>query len=395
MNASTRLKGDTVDELFKKRMSLLSATNTVSETLVNRTNQIDDKLFTHDQDYRFGNLYDWDMNLLEENVDFKFQKIRTHTAEGVEVEYGIQFRADYNPEYLYKDRFYRNDGKERVGFYLDVYDYSKKKYDRWLIVGKDDRVAFDRYNAFKCNWFAEWVQGHEYFSCLGCVRDASDAKFNTSGNDKLGGNTVEGNISLVFPSNQRTANIKLGQRFMLSDSLNNPQCFKVMKIKDTSPLGVMRLYMEQDVYNEHTDFGGKLNDSKHKFVFPTPILDLPEDYGGVYHRICDCIEQKISEGETASTTPTIHCDEKFVYYKGQPVRVEVSGADNDSITWHYYLDGVEYSKEDLKDCLDIQEDNNCALIKCIDSSIVKYFLQVSIKDEEENEYKTERMEIKL
>lgn len=382
-----------MDELFKKRMGLLSETNTVSETLVNRTNQIDDKLFTHDQDYRVGTLYDWSMEVLEENVDFKFQKIRTHTAEGVEVEYGIQFRSNYNPESLYKDSFYRKDGKERVGFYLDVYDYSKKKYDKWLIVGKDDRVAFDRYNAFKCNWCAEWVRDGKYYNCLSCVRDASDAKFNTSGNDKLGGNSVDGNVSLVLPSNEATSKIKLGDRFMISDNLFSPQCFKVMKIKDTSPLGIVRIYMEQDVFNEHTDFGGIVNTSKSEFLFPIPIDDLPDGFGNEYHRICDCVEQKIEE-DLVPDYLTIQCDEKFIYYKGQPIRVNVFGADDKEITWHYYLDNVEYPKEELIDYLDIHEEKDCVLIKCISSDIVKYVLQISVKDEEGNEYKTGGMEVR-
>ena len=113
------------DDIFTKRMQKLMSGGSVGALNVINTNIIENKTFANDQNYRVGMLYDWDMNELEE-VEFKFEKIKTRTVEGTEVEYMIHFRPDYNPEFLYKNKYYKADGKERLGFYIDVYDMSKK-----------------------------------------------------------------------------------------------------------------------------------------------------------------------------------------------------------------------------------------------------------------------------
>ena len=165
-------------EIFDKRMKLLMKDGSPGMAFVNRTNLIENKTFKNDQNYRNGMLYDWEMNEIEK-VDFKFEKIKTFSVSGYEVEYMIHFRPDFNIESRYKDLFFKKDGRERLGFYIDVYDYSKKKYEKWMIVGKDDRVAFDRYNALKCNWCLEWLDGTKYRRCVCVVRDAFYKTMNT------------------------------------------------------------------------------------------------------------------------------------------------------------------------------------------------------------------------
>ena len=268
-------------EDFRKAMSLHNINSAPGEVFSRQSKVISDALFKNNPGYHRGMIYDWDLNPIEE-VDFRLEKVKHHTAEGKETEFYVQFTTDFHPEYQYRDLYYKPDGRERYGFYIDVYDSDKDKIEKWLIVNKDER-QLARYNAFKCNWVFEWIYKGEYHSCLGCVRDAVDNSFNGWSNEKLGGSSVSGVLSLIVPVTRETMTILMGQRFVISDNLYNPQTFEVKQIKDTSPLGVMRAYMEQREFNEHKDYFGIINQAKGiSFNFDLPLEDLPEGFGGPY-----------------------------------------------------------------------------------------------------------------
>ena len=201
-------------DLFNKRMDYLLKNGSVGSSMVDDANIIENKTFKNDINYRKGMIYDCEMNEIEE-VDFKFEKAKTFSAEGYEVEYYVRFRPDFNIETQYKDRFYKNDGRDRLGFYIDVYDYSKKLNEKWLIVGKDDRVAFDRYNVMKCNWCLEWIANGIYKRCLGVNRVASDNTVDTPTSNTLGGSTINGDLAFYIPTSETTDTIELGTRFMI------------------------------------------------------------------------------------------------------------------------------------------------------------------------------------
>lgn len=377
-------------DLFTKRMKLISPGGTVGEAVVNRTNDIVDKTFTHDQNFQRGMLYDWDLQPIEE-VDFKFEKHKVFKAEGSEVEYHVHFRPNYNPEFLFKDRYFKNDGKERLGFYIDVYDNSKGKYEKWLIVGKDNRVAFDRYNAFRCNWMFEWIYKDEYHKCLGVLREAADKSFNSSDIDKLGGTSVSGEMGLIVPTCENTMTILLGQKFIISDNLLNPQTFEVDKIKDHAPFGVIRAYLKQRVFDPHTDYFGTINEETNlKFKFDIPIDDLPEEFGGQYHMICDCIEYKDDTSNVELEELTLDCDESVIYIGGRPVFIKAGGI-FDGCKWHFFLDGQEFTALDLEGYFEFTRTKDGIEVKAVSKDMNKYILSVSL----ENTYGDKSDEINL
>lgn len=388
------------NDIFTKRMQKLMSNGSVGSLNVTNTNIIENKTFSNDQNYRIGMLYDWDMNELEE-VEFKFEKIKTRTVEGTEVEYMIHFRPDYNPEFLYKDKYYKDDGKERLGFYIDVYDMSRKVYEKWLIISKDDRVAFDRYNALRCNWCFEWVYNGQYFNCLGCIREATDNSFNSSNSDDLGGTTVDGEFSMVLPTNKVTSNLLLGTKFMITDNLAYPQVYEVIKIKDTSPLGTTRAYLKQRVFNSHTDFIGIVNEHpENEFIFDLPLDDLPKEYGGKYHMICNCIKNK---GLPPVQPPTdvlwkLVCDSKYLYVNGDTVVIEAIplGETTASCAWHIFIDDVEYGASQLTDYFDMVIEKRKFSIKAINKDMAKYIVKIGVFNPVTEEcYDSVEMEVKL
>lgn len=386
-----------MDDLFKKRMDIALQHGNLGGKLIDDSNYILDKTFSNDPDFRNGNIYDWDMNILGK-VDFKFIKSKTFTAEGYEIEYMIQFRPNFNPEYEFKNKYYKYDSRERLGFYIDVYDYSKKKYEKWLIVGKDDKVAFDRYNAFKCNWCFEWISEDNYHKCVGVLRDSISGK-GTMNDDDLGGTSVNGLTHIMIPSNIKVSSIELGTRFIIGDNLKNPQTYEVIDIIDTSPLGVTNLFLKQCLFNPHTDVCGIVNNMiENKFCFELPIEDLPDEYGKNYHMICNCIKSKglPIDDLPIATDWKLYCNDKLLYVNGQTVEIKaLSGVDNSKCEWHIFIDNVEYLPADIADYFEIFMQDNVFKIKAINIKMNKYIVKVAIYDENKSYYDSVEMEVVL
>ena len=310
-------------------MGLHTVHNSAGEVFTERVDTLSDKLFKNDPQYRYGMLYDWNLNPIQ-NVDFKLQKYKSRSAEGQEVEYYVQFPSGFQPEHLFKDLYYKKDGRERFGFYIDVEDKNRGITELWMIVNKDTRNSFDRYNVLRCNWCFEWMdEKGNYRKSIGCLRDASDSTFSNSRTDSLGDSTITGEISAILPLTQETMTILVNQRFIISDNLYNPQTFSVVKINDTNPLGIMRAYMKADSHNAHTDYIGNVNEeTSYEFTFDLPLDDLPPQYGGPYHAICNCVKQRKEVPQYSSDR--IHCElaceSQKIYINGSPVRINILSA---------------------------------------------------------------------
>ena len=365
---------------FKRRMSKLTPYGTVGNRLNIITDDVEEKTFSNDRNYREGMIYDWNMNPLE-MTDFKFEKRKTHTAEGSAVEYHVRFRPGYNPEERFRDLYHREDGRDRLGFYIDVYDYHKDVYDKYLIVGKDDRVNLDRYNVFKCNWQFEWVYDGEYHTALGCIRSAADSSFSTGDSDKLGGTTVEGELSTLFPTSKLAETVLLGQRFIISDDVINPQTYSVVEIDNISMLGVTKCYLKAHEYNPHTDYVGLVNDEEDvEFSFETPIPALLHGFGEDYHSICDCVSKRYPLNRDWSDAVLI-CGESKIRIDGAEATIKASEFD-DGFYWEYVIEGETYTVEDLSKYFEITEVDDYVKVRAVSKVMAKYVLRVNLCHQE-------------
>ena len=371
---------------FRKRMGTRIS---VGRTLVNNSEIVENKLFDTDMQIKRGYIYDWDMNPLEE-VDFKFEKVKTRKAEGYEVEYYLHFRPEYNPELKFKDCYFQHDGKERLGFYIDVPDYTKgdNYFEKWLILAKDDRVAYDRYNAFRCNWCLEWVQDGVYHNAVCIVRYANDATFKAVNTEVLGGSSLEGTMGIELPSNEAVQAMKQGTRLIVSDSHARPQVYRVVRIKDNAPVGVTKLYCDQDLFNVHTDFVGEVATSTNIKFIPKNIIDLPYGFGSTFHMICDCIESKtLEKPDPIKDTWDLFCLNNRIYYNGDFINIEAisssQGVPDPDYGWHIYIDDEEYGLNELRSdgYLDYKLNGNVLSLQVKSKDIIGYTITVKMSDE--------------
>lgn len=388
------------DHLFRRRMQyLLKDHESAGNVIADQTNVVIDTTFKNDPNYRRGYIYDWNMKALD-TVDFKFQKVNERTLEKMEVAYFVQFKTDFYPEIKYASHYYRPDGRTRYGFYLDVPNYDTKRTEKWMLLEKDERTRLQRYFVMRCNWCFEWVGSDgEYHYSLGCLRDSEDNNTYTSKKESLGGSSVNGDLDLFLPTSEAVKTIKTGTRIMITDNEKDPACYEVIKVKDTMPLGVSKLYCEQSLYNEHTDFVGVINkQDKSKFRIGFPVKDLPPEYGTDYHYLCDCLARNaiVQEDDETCYHKRIESTQGFIKYNGKPVIVSCTGfKEDEQIPYHFFLDDKEYQEEELSEYFEIIEEFGKLSIRAISRDVVNYVLKISIYNKKQSYKDSVEMEVKF
>lgn len=135
----------------------------------------------------------------------------------------------------------------------------------WFIVGRDQARSYVRYNILKCNWNFQWIWKGKIMSCFGAIRNANSY---TSGvwHDEIS-ESLDNITSAWVPDYYATYGIenlqKLGldnnqtitynQRFMITNSDYEPKCYRVTKVIELMPTGVIKYTLKQDEFNENRD----------------------------------------------------------------------------------------------------------------------------------------------
>lgn len=353
-----------------------------------------DHAFSNDPSCRKGFIYDWNIEPLEE-VEFRFEQVKQRTPEKKAPEYFVLFKSDFIPECRYRDRYFKRDGKQRLGFYLDIPNYETGLTEKWFVVGKDERVNFSRYIVFKCNWCLEWISDGIYHQHIGVWRDSQDNNMNNPEAQKLGGSELDGDGSFMLPSNLTTRTLKPGQRLMITDSDILPAVYEIQAIKDTEPLGCMKMYLKRRVVNEHTDAWGTLNEiDSRSLIIPTPIPDLPEGYGGSWHYLCDCKKSNfLSElvPEVSKTEVEVLKSSDVMVVNGSPVRFTVTP---EGTNFSIYVDNEVYTIEELNGYFEVSQEGTSINIKAINPIMAGYIVKLSVMDAN-NVVHSAEVEVKL
>ncbi len=134
----------------------------------------------------------------------------------------------------------------------------------WMIVGRDDGNMFVRYNVIKCNWNFKWIYDGKIQECFGAVRIANSYTSGDWSGDYT--RTFSNLTSAWIPDTYHcygknlkelglcdTRTILYDQRFMIGNNILQPQCYRVTKIFDITPHGMLKISISQTEYNEVRD----------------------------------------------------------------------------------------------------------------------------------------------
>lgn len=218
-------------------------------------------------------------NTTKTRIDAKFIVSNYGSITKDQVAYHLMFKPSQPIEFLESDELYYFETNYRnqwgvnfpTGLYCDIPN-EKNVYEKWLILTMEQGNQFIKYNILPCNYLFEWIevdsQNRYKRRMWGCDRQQLsydsgmwiDRYFN-----------VPSNISKAYlPLNLITENINYigengkNQRMIISAKTKNPLVWKVTKLENTKPLGIIQLTFSQDPFNTNTDYIEK--DSSGKII---------------------------------------------------------------------------------------------------------------------------------
>lgn len=208
-------------------------------------------------------------NTTKTSIDAKFIVTKYQSIDKDQVEYHIQFRPSqrvrfdegdelYYFEKEYKNRYYVNFP---IGLYIDIPD-EKNIYRKWLIVSKEEGNQFLKYSILPCDYYLQWIDntGSKRFKRkMWCVSRAMNSY--TSGrwiNRYL--LSLDDIQKIWIPINKFTENLSYidgegkNQRIILSALISRPLVWQISKVENTKPLGIIKITLDQDTFDDHTDY---------------------------------------------------------------------------------------------------------------------------------------------
>lgn len=175
-------------------------------------------------------------------------------------EYHIQFEPDVWNSMSCKPDWFANEYQKfsidfPISLFVDIPD-DRGIYQKWITCYKEEANQFPKFGVIKCNYLFTWVTDdgiHRHKRKMwGIERTQLSYTSGIWSGDKV---TVFDDVcKWLLPWNPISSEIKHDQRMFVSMLQNEPYVYKVSKIKNTSPKGIITITAKQDRFNPNTDF---------------------------------------------------------------------------------------------------------------------------------------------
>lgn len=208
-------------------------------------------------------------NTTKTRIDAKFIVTQYGSINKDQVAYHIMLKPSQKLEFTESDELYYFETDYRRKFdiqfpaslYIDIPN-EKGVYEKWLIINAEQGNQFIKYNVLPCNYRFEWVEtnGQNRYKrrMWGCDRQQLsytngtwlDRYMNSLDNvDKayLPLNTITENISYVDEDSNN-------QRMIISAKTKHPLVWKLTKLENTKPLGLLQLTFSQTSFDQNNDY---------------------------------------------------------------------------------------------------------------------------------------------
>lgn len=217
--------------------------------------------YYHDDQFDEG-LYGYDPSLSKTKIPVKLKFIvkAYKSAAKDDPEYHIQFEPKVWNSMSCKPQWFV-DGYEKlgirfpVGLFCDIPN-DRGVYQKWLIFYDEDANQFPKFGVMKCNYLFTWIKDdgiHRYKRKMwGVERTQNSYTSGTWQGDKM--NVLDEQGKFWLPWNKITSEVKHDMRFFISMLQEEPYVYKVSKIKNTAPKGVVTVTIEQDRFNADSDY---------------------------------------------------------------------------------------------------------------------------------------------
>ena len=268
-------------DLYRRQISSLGST--VGSSLKRSSDMIMESTWDNDIQSRVCYIYDYFhdddpdavsgfdyTNTNKHKIDAKFIVTQYSTLSKGQVEYHLMFRPSQALSFTQWDDLYyfEEDYRNRfsmtwpIGMYVDIPD-ERGVYKRWLICAKEIGNQFEKYSILPCDYKFQWVDRFDgkkvKREMWGCLRGMNSytaglwIDYNFYALDDVG--------SIWLPLNSVTQNVgylttsgKSNQRVCVSAKIDTPMTYKISKVGVAQPVGLIKLTLDQDSFNQYTDY---------------------------------------------------------------------------------------------------------------------------------------------
>ena len=188
----------------------------------------------------------------KDQVDYYIQfkpTQKTHFSEGDELYY---FETDYRKKY-------HNDNL--IGLFIDIPN-DENIYEKWMILRTEPANQFPKYLILKCNYELMWIEnnGTEKIKRRMWSVLKMQSSYNSGLWTDLRFTSQENQDKVWLPLNPITEKIwytnesSKNMRVLVSSFTDNAIAWQVSKVENAQPLGVQKLTLYQDFYDQHRDY---------------------------------------------------------------------------------------------------------------------------------------------
>ena len=214
-------------------------------------------------------------NTTKTRIDAKFIITQYGSISKDQVAYHLMFKPSQPLEFNDGDELYYFETNYRKKYnipfpcslYIDIPN-EKGIYEKWLIINEEQGNQFIKYNVLPCNYRFEWVEtsGQNRYKrrMWGCDRQQLSY---TSGVwlDRYI-NSLDNVDKAYLPLNDITENINYvdenstNQRMIISAKTKHPLVWKLTKLENTKPIGLLQLTFSQTSFDQNNDYIEKDDD---------------------------------------------------------------------------------------------------------------------------------------
>ena len=368
--------------LYKKQLTSMSGTlgqraKHTSDLLMESTwdNDIQSKvcyIYDYFRDSNVDEEYGFSYrNTTKHRIDAKFIVTQYGTISKDQVEYHLMFKPSQKLEFIQRDSLYWFEEEYRhpfnvqfpIGMYIDIPD-EKGIYRRWLIVAKEIGNQFEKYSVLPCDYRLQWIDLYDgkkvKRQMWGCTRSM---KSYTAGLwiDRYF-YSLDDVANIWIPLNTITQHfgysnmIGQNQRVCIGAKTPIPLTYKISKVNNAKPIGIIQATLDQDNFNQHLDYVERDNDGN--------IIGMWANYFDniVEPPVEDSIPD-IPKCELATANQTLRVGGSYKTITAKFSRNDIDLSDQYSSivkTWNIYVDGEDITATNL---VTIKEDSAANAIK--------------------------------
>lgn len=305
-----------VYEFYKRKMNVPSSSGHTNLTLGDKLKSDSDKIMeaTWDTDIQSKKAYIYDYfhddqpekvrgmtyeNTTKTPIDVKFIVKNYQSVDKDQVEFYLQFRPSQKFDFKEDDDLYYFETDYRkvyksdfpIGLYVDIPD-SNGIYEKWLIVWKEYANQFQKFLILPCDYQLMWIEkrGQDKVKrkMWSVLRNQSSYTIGEYRDHWMA--HADNQDKIWLPLNKFTEkfwyndDVNKTMRLVKSAPMERPIVWSVTKIENTKPLGIQKLTIYQNFWNEHTDY-----------------IEHDED-GNIIGMYADYFDSKILPEETSHLT---------------------------------------------------------------------------------------------